>query len=90
MVSDDVLDLVHNDKASWLRGDIIAFDDSGTDIHSNKHSHGVPKGGPGREELTEVDIVIMATGYHRPSLNFLPPECFDEPYEPPNRYLQVF
>jgi hypothetical protein len=36
----------------------------------------VPKGGPGREELIEADIAIMATSYHRPSLNFLPPECF--------------
>jgi len=46
MVKDDVLDLVHNGKASWLRGDIIVFDDSGTGIHFNKRSHGVPKGGP--------------------------------------------
>ncbi|OCL01248.1 FAD/NAD(P)-binding domain-containing protein [Glonium stellatum] len=90
MVNDDVLDLVRDGKASWLRGDIIAFDESGTGIRFNKRSQGVPKGGPGREELIEADMVIMATGYQRPSLNFLPPECFDEPYQPPNWYLQVF
>ncbi len=31
----------------------------------------------------------MATGYQRPSLSFLPPEVFEEPYQPPNWYLQV-
>lgn len=84
MVNDDVLDLVHNGKAPRLHGDIIVFDDSGTGIHFNKRSHGVPKGGPGREELIEADIAIIAIGYHRPRLNFLPPECFNESYELPN------
>ena len=32
----------------------------------------------------------MATGYHRPSLGFLPSEVFDAPYQPPAWYLQVF
>ncbi|XTI86411.1 hypothetical protein V2W45_1467148 [Cenococcum geophilum] len=63
MVNDDVLSLVRNGKASWLHSDIIAFDDT-------------PTSGPGREELIEADFVIMTTGYHRPSLNFLLPECF--------------
>ena len=84
MINDDVLDLVRNGKASQLHGDIIVFDDSGTGIHFNKRSYGVPKGGPGRKELIEADIAIMATGYHQPSLTFLPPECFDESYELPN------
>ena len=56
----------------------------------NRRAQGVPKGGPGHEIEVKGDMVIMATGYERPSLNFLPPECFEEPYEPPNWYLQVF
>lgn len=32
----------------------------------------------------------MATGFKRPSLNFLPDEVFEEPYGPPDWYLQVF
>ncbi len=32
----------------------------------------------------------MATGFQRPSLKFLPDDCFEEEYEPPNWYLQVF
>lgn len=90
MVNDEVLDLIRANKASWLRGDIIGYDESGSGILFNKRAQGVPKGGPGSRHLIEADIVIMATGYSRPSLSFLPKEVFEEPYDPPNWYLQVF
>ncbi|KAF2005822.1 FAD/NAD(P)-binding domain-containing protein [Amniculicola lignicola CBS 123094] len=90
MVNPDVLDLVRSGKASWLRGDILGYSSSGTGITFNQRSKGVPKNGPGTEKLIEADIVIMATGYKRPTLKFLPQECFQEPYQPPNWYLQVF
>lgn len=88
MVNNDVLELVRSKKARWLRGDIIGFTESG--IKFNRRAQGVPKGGPGREELIEGDIVILATGFTRPSLSFLPERFFEEPYQPPNWYLQVF
>jgi hypothetical protein len=87
MVNDHVLELIRSGKASWLRGDILGYDDSGTGIKFNKRSRGVPKDGPGSEKLIEADIVIMATGYKRPSLSFLSDEVLQEPYEPPNWYL---
>jgi hypothetical protein len=90
MVNSQILDLIRSNKASWLRGDILGYSASGTGITFNKRARGVPKNGPGSEKLVEADIVIMATGYKRPSLNFLPSEVFEEPYEPPNWYLQVF
>ena len=90
MVNDDVLDQVRSGRASWLRGDIKKFSDDGRGIVFNHRSQGVPKGGPGREEVIEGDMCILATGYERPSLGFLPPECFEENYQPPNWYLQVF
>lgn len=88
MVNNDVLEQIRSGKTSWLRGDIKNFEENG--IKFNHRSQGTPKGGPGREELIEGDICIMATGYERPSLNFLPRDCFQENYEPPNWYLQVF
>ncbi|KAI9706121.1 MAG: hypothetical protein M1836_005527 [Candelina mexicana] len=88
MVNTDVLDQIRAGKAKWLRGDIKEFEENG--IKFNHRSRGVPKGGPGRESIVEGDIVIMATGYQRPSLSFLPDEVFDEPYAPPNWYLQTF
>jgi hypothetical protein len=90
MVNDDVLDLVRSGKADWLRGDILGYDESGKGIRFNRRAQGVPKNGPGTEKLIEADMVIMATGYTRPSLGFLPDEVFQEPYDPPNWYLQMF
>ena len=88
MVNDDILEQIRSGKASWLRGDIKNFTEKG--IVFNHRSQGVPKGGPGREELIEGDLCILATGFERPSLNFLPSDCFEPQYEPPNWYLQVF
>lgn len=56
----------------------------------NQRAQGVPKNGPGHEIVVEGDMVIMATGYQRPSLSFLPEAVFNEPYQPPNWYLQTF
>ncbi|KAF2431715.1 FAD/NAD(P)-binding domain-containing protein [Tothia fuscella] len=88
MVNDDVLELVRDGKADWLRSDIKKFTETGVLV--NKRAVGVPKGGPGKEIHVEADIAIMATGFDRPSLNFLPDDCFEEGYEPPNWYMQVF
>ncbi|KAI9674197.1 MAG: hypothetical protein M1817_002015 [Caeruleum heppii] len=88
MVNTKVLDLVREGRAQWLRGDIVHFEENG--VRFNLRAPGVPKGGPGHEILVEGDIVIMATGYKRPSLGFLPEECFEPPYQPPYWYLQVF
>ena len=89
MVNDEVLDQIRSGHASWLRGDIKRFSADGKGMVFNHRAQGVPKGGPGREELIEGDMCILATGYERPSLSFLPSECFEKNYEPPNWYLQV-
>ena len=88
MVNSDVMDKIRSGKAEWLRGDIKSFTEDG--IKFNLRSKGVPAGGPGKELLIPGDIVVMATGFDRPSLNFLPQNAFDDPYTPPNWYLQTF
>ena len=88
MVNSDVLALVRRGQAEWLRGDIVRFTRDG--ILFNRRSQGVPKGGPGRQVEVPCDMVIMATGFHRPSLAFLPGEVFAPPYAPPAWYLQCF
>ena len=86
MVNSDIFHQIRTGKAEWLRGDIVEFTENG--IRFNHRSKGVPKGGPGRESIVEGDMVIMATGFSRPSLAFLPDEIFKEPYAPPDWYLQ--
>jgi hypothetical protein len=88
MVNNAVLDQVRSGKADWLRGDIQHFTETG--IVFNHRSQGVPKGGPGKTTHIEGDMCIMATGYERPSLSFLPEDCFQPNYQPPSWYLQVF
>ena len=85
MVNSDIFNQIRAHKAEWLRGDIVRFTEHG--ILFNHRAKGVPKGGPGREEEVQGDMVILATGYQRPSLSFLPKECFKAPYEPPKWYL---
>lgn len=88
MVNSDVMDKIRSGKAEWLRGDIKGFTSDG--VLFNHRGKGVPPGGPGREKVIKGDIVVMATGFSRPTLNFLPEDSFGEPYNPPNWYLQTF
>ena len=88
MVNSDVLRQIREGKAQWFRGDIIRMTENG--VLFNHRARGVPKNGLGREEEIKGDMVFMATGYQRPSLAFVPKECFQEPYQPPNWYLQCF
>jgi cation diffusion facilitator CzcD-associated flavoprotein CzcO len=88
MVNSDVMDKIRSGKAEWLRGDIKGFTEDG--IKFNHRGRGVPPKGPGREKIINGDIVVMATGFDRPSLNFLPEDSFREPYHPPNWYLLTF
>lgn len=88
MANNDLFNQIREGKAHWLRGDIISLEEDG--ILFNRRSKNVPKGGPGHQQLVKADIIVLATGFHRPSLSFLPDEVFEEPYDPPNWYLQVF
>jgi hypothetical protein len=88
MVNDAALEKVRRGEAEWLRGDIKGFTEDG--IRFIVRAKGVPAGGPGKERIIKADIVVMATGFDRPSLDFLPEENFEEPYSPPNWYLQTF
>ncbi|KAG9259123.1 flavin-binding monooxygenase-like family protein [Emericellopsis atlantica] len=88
MVNSDVMEKLRQGQAEWIRGDIVQFEANGVTV--NRRAKGVPKGGPGHETLVEADIVVLATGFSRPSLSFLPDDVFEEPYDPPNWYLQTF
>jgi hypothetical protein len=88
MVNSELFDQIRAGKARWLRGDIVSVEEDG--ILFNHRARGVPKGGPGHESQVQGDVIIMATGFKRPSLSFLPGTVFEDRYGPPNWYLQVF
>lgn len=88
MVNTDVMDKIRSGQAEWVRCDIEGFEEGGVKV--NRRAKGVPAGGPGREDVIEADMVVLATGFQRPSLSFLPKDSFEEPYGAPNWYLQTF
>ncbi|KAJ4564104.1 hypothetical protein HRR88_005606 [Exophiala dermatitidis] len=88
MVNSEIFHWIRAGKAAWLRGDIEEVQENG--IFFNHRAKRVPKGGPGHQKLVEGDIIIMATGYKRPSFAFLPDECFDDGYVPPRWFIQCF
>ncbi|ROV99429.1 hypothetical protein VMCG_06403 [Cytospora schulzeri] len=88
MVNSDVMDKMRSGEAEWVRCDIEQIEERG--VRVNRRVKGVPPGGPGREDLIEADMVVLATGFKRPSLSFLPQDSFEEPYGAPNWYLQTF
>ncbi|PYH88888.1 flavin-binding monooxygenase-like protein [Aspergillus ellipticus CBS 707.79] len=88
MANSELFDQIREGKARWLRGDIVSLNAEG--VRFNLRGSGVPKGGPGHETTVKGDAIIMATGFKRPSLSFLPDDAFEDPYSPPSWYLQVF
>ncbi|KAL8388829.1 hypothetical protein RB595_008958 [Gaeumannomyces hyphopodioides] len=88
MVNSEVMRHLRSGRAEWVRCDIEGFVRDGVAV--KQRARGVPAGGPGKERHVDADIVVMATGFKRPSLAFLPDDCFEDPYGPPNWYLQTF
>lgn len=88
IANSELFDLIREGKVQWMRGDILSLEENG--VRFVQRAQGVPKGGPGHEIIILGDVIIMATGYDRPPLSFLPERVFDAPYGPPNWYLQVF
>lgn len=88
MVNSEIMEKLRSKKAEWVRCDIEQFTEGGVQV--NRRGKGVPAGGPGRRDVIEGDVVVMATGFARPKLEFLPETCFEKPYAPPNWYLQTF
>ena len=75
-------------RVKWVRGDVAYFVEDG--IHFLKRKSSDPKGTIGTPETVSGDVCILATGYTRPSLSFLPKLASTGTYRPPNWYLQTF
>ncbi|KAF5375284.1 hypothetical protein D9758_000548 [Tetrapyrgos nigripes] len=106
MVNSEVLDKIREGTASWLRGDIISFDKTGVnfnqrskgvpaggpgkEIHVDADIIIMATGQWPALSYSGLDVDLGSIGFYRPSLKFLPEECFEEPFNPPNWYLQTF
>jgi len=79
-------------KAEYLRGDTLGLTTNG--VRFNKRTRQSKPGDDGEEVELQADVVVMATGFERPSVDFLPKNLFPEgeagPYTRPNLYLGQF
>lgn len=89
------LQYIREGKADYQRGDIIGLDKDG--VNWNARRRGQRKGSEGTHEHMEADVIILAAGFQRPKLDFLPVDLFPAGYvrnganrTPPDMYLQVF
>ncbi|KAF9530110.1 hypothetical protein CPB83DRAFT_789134 [Crepidotus variabilis] len=103
VVNDDFLSHIREGRCNYIRGSPVRLTSKGVMVTGRKKKPGkdtkmyVPKEGvtidtvtDGAERLYEADVVVLATGYKRPSLDFLPKDLFPEGYERPDLYLQNF
>jgi len=92
VVNDKILPHIRAHKVEYLRGDTIALTEEG--VKFNKRTRKSKPGDEGKETIVKADVIVLATGYKRPSVDFLPEDLFPEGdsgnYHRPNLYLQNF
>lgn len=92
IVNDEFLQHIREGKTQYIRGDTLAFTETGVQI--NERERGSKAGDKGRETVVDADVIVLATGYERPSIDMLPKDLFpeegDRHYTRPNLYLQNF
>ncbi|TFK56995.1 FAD/NAD(P)-binding domain-containing protein [Heliocybe sulcata] len=88
VVNDEFLDHVRAGKCSYIRGDTLRLTKSGVLV--NVRSRESKPKDPGEKKEFNGDVVVLATGFERPTIDFLPDDLFPEDYQRPDLYLQNF
>ncbi|EJU04623.1 FAD/NADP-binding domain-containing protein [Dacryopinax primogenitus] len=88
IVNDEFLTEIHENKCKYVRGDVLKATSTGVKV--NVRGRSSSPNDAGSEEHFDADVIVMATGFKRPSVDFLPAELFPERYHRPNLYLQNF
>ncbi|EIN10544.1 FAD/NAD(P)-binding domain-containing protein [Punctularia strigosozonata HHB-11173 SS5] len=88
IVNDEFLDHVRQGRCDYIRGDTKRLTSSGVLV--NVRGRQSKPNDPGEEKVIDADLVVLATGFKKPDVDFLPSDLFPEGYERPNLYLQNF
>ncbi|KAL5501120.1 hypothetical protein ACEPAH_9507 [Sanghuangporus vaninii] len=81
VVNDVILDYIREGKVDYIRCSTERLTSKG--VVCKYH-------GSDKEVEFDANIVILATGFKRPSTDFLPEDLFPPGYDRPNLYLQTF
>ncbi|KAJ7217079.1 FAD/NAD(P)-binding domain-containing protein, partial [Mycena pura] len=85
VVNDAFLRHVRTGACKYVRGDTVRLIAAG--VRTNVRERGTK---PGSKGDINADVVVLATGFEKPSISFLDESLFPEGYERPNLYLQNF
>jgi len=89
VVNNKFLEDIRSERCDYVRGDTLRLTSKGALV--NKRARGTKPGDQGSKSEISGDIVVLATGFHKPTVSFLPEkELFPKKYERPNLYLQTF
>lgn len=86
IVNDAFLDAVRDGRITFRIGDVVACTPHG--VKFSRRANGTKPGSAGRETVEHADVVVVATGFKRPSLDWLPEDLFasadeERDYNPP-------
>ncbi|KAH9475341.1 putative monooxygenase y4iD [Psilocybe cubensis] len=102
VVNDVFLSHVRTGRCHYVRGSPIRLTSKGVVTEARKKSRRLENKAnmkpssfveeiqQGEEKLVEADVIILATGYKKPSIDFLPQDLFPDGYQRPDLYLQNF
>ncbi|EPQ60566.1 FAD/NAD P-binding domain-containing protein [Gloeophyllum trabeum ATCC 11539] len=88
VVNDEFLNYIRTGRCTYVRGDTLRLTNSG--ILVNVRSRESKPKDPGEKKEFKGDVVVLATGFQRPEIDFLPEDLFPENYQRPDLYLQNF
>lgn len=79
---------IRQGKVDYMRGDVTKVTDKGVEFNFRQRYS--KAGDKGKQMSLDADVIVIATGFEKPSLDFLPQDLFPEDYVRPNMYLQNF
>ncbi|KAJ3552364.1 hypothetical protein NM688_g4187 [Phlebia brevispora] len=88
VVNDEFLHHVRKGRCEYVRADTERLTPSGVLV--NVRDRTSKPGDEGVKKEIHADIVVLATGFKKPEVDFLPEDLFPEGYDRPNLYLQTF
>ncbi|KAJ7461564.1 FAD/NAD(P)-binding domain-containing protein [Mycena latifolia] len=88
VVNDEFLGHVRNGSCKYVRGDPIRLTSSG--VRTSVRARESKPGSEGVEKTIDADVVVLATGFEKPTISFLDDSLFPEGYQRPDLYLQNF
>lgn len=88
IVNSSALQDIRAGKADYVRGDVLNLD--GHSVRFNERRRGSKPEEPGTKRTFQADVIVVATGFDVPTLDFLPKDLFPEDYQRPNLYMQNF